>query len=115
MAMNVKQVTDALAEAFASARIVFWNDAGEDFLSLFDGEMFSPVEGVSVIRLDQTPAPRLSCESNARSPRQSSSSIRRRPSPKTRSTTGCSTFGSTPGSSTPTTPSQSFRISGSPR
>jgi hypothetical protein len=56
MAMNVKQVTDALAEAFASARIVFWNDAGEDFLSLFDGEMFSPVEGVSVIRLDQTPA-----------------------------------------------------------
>ena len=54
--MNVKQVTDALAEAFVSARIVFWNDAGKDFLSLFDGEMFSPVEGVSVIRLDQTPA-----------------------------------------------------------
>jgi uncharacterized protein (TIGR02687 family) len=54
--MNAKQVTDALAEAFASERIVFWNDAGKDFLTLFDGEMFSPVEGVSVIRLDQTPA-----------------------------------------------------------
>ena len=54
--MNVKQVTDALAEAFVSARIVFWYDAGKDFLSLFDGEMFSPVDGVSVIRLDQTPA-----------------------------------------------------------
>ena len=30
--MNVKQVTDALVEAFASERIVFWNDAAKDFL-----------------------------------------------------------------------------------
>jgi uncharacterized protein (TIGR02687 family) len=54
--MNAKQVTDALADAFATERIVFWNDAAKDFLALFDGEMFAPVEGVSVIRLDQTPA-----------------------------------------------------------
>ena len=32
--MNAKQVTDALADAFATERIVFWNDAGKDFLSL---------------------------------------------------------------------------------
>lgn len=54
--MNVKQVTDALQGIFASERIVFWNDPAKDFLSLFEGEMFSPVEGVSVIRLDETPA-----------------------------------------------------------
>jgi uncharacterized protein (TIGR02687 family) len=54
--MNVKQVTDSLAAIFATQRIVFWNDPAKDFLSLFDGEMFSPVEGVQVLRLDQMPA-----------------------------------------------------------
>ena len=53
---SVAVVSSRNLEAFASAGIVFWNDAGKDFLSLFDGEMFSPVDGVSVIRLDQTPA-----------------------------------------------------------
>ncbi len=54
--MNIAQVTDALTKIFASERIVFWNDPAKDFLSLFDDELAAPVEGVSVIRLDQIPA-----------------------------------------------------------
>ena len=54
--MDTKQVTEALKKLFDEERIVFWNDPDKDFLELFAGKMFSPVDGVSVIRLDQTPA-----------------------------------------------------------
>jgi uncharacterized protein (TIGR02687 family) len=54
--MDTKQVTEALAKLFEEQRIVFWNDPEKDFFDLITGKMFSPVDGVSVIRLDQTPA-----------------------------------------------------------
>jgi uncharacterized protein (TIGR02687 family) len=54
--MDTKQVTEALAKLFEEQRIVFWNDPDKDFFDLITGKMFSPVDGVSVIRLDQTPA-----------------------------------------------------------
>ena len=54
--MDTKQVTEALAKLFEEERVVFWNDPDKDFFDLITGKMFSPVDGVSVIRLDQTPA-----------------------------------------------------------
>ena len=45
--MNTQQVTESLQTIFASERIVFWNDPNNNFLSLFDNEMFSPVENVT--------------------------------------------------------------------
>jgi len=54
--MDTKQVTEALAKLFEEERVVFWNDPDKDFFEMFTGKMFSPVDGVSVIRLDQTPA-----------------------------------------------------------
>ena len=54
--MDTKQVTEALAKLFEEERVVFWNDPDKDFFEMITGKMFSPVDGVSVIRLDQTPA-----------------------------------------------------------
>ena len=54
--MDTKQVTEALSKLFEEERVVFWNDPDKDFFEMFTGKMFSPVDGVTVIRLDQTPA-----------------------------------------------------------
>jgi uncharacterized protein (TIGR02687 family) len=54
--MDTKQVTEALKKLFDEERIVFWNDPDKDFFEMITGKMFSPVDGVTVIRLDQTPA-----------------------------------------------------------
>ena len=52
--MDAKQVIDALKKLFETERIVFWNDYDKDFIELITGKMFSPLENVSVIRLDHS-------------------------------------------------------------
>lgn len=52
--MDTKQVNDALDKLFQQERIVFWNDPDREFVSYLTGSLFSPIEGVKVIRLDQT-------------------------------------------------------------
>ena len=52
--MDTKQVNDALDKLFQQERIVFWNDPDREFVGYLTGSLFSPVEGVKVIRLDQT-------------------------------------------------------------
>lgn len=52
--MDTKQVNDALEKLFQQERIVFWNDPDREFVSYLKGSLFSPIEGVKVIRLDQT-------------------------------------------------------------
>lgn len=54
--MDTKQVNDALDKLFQQERIVFWNDPNREFVGYLTGSLFSPVEGVKVIRLDQTGA-----------------------------------------------------------
>lgn len=53
--MQTNQLTDALARLFdqEEVRIVFWNDPEQEFLSYFEGQLFSPLNEVEVIRLDQ--------------------------------------------------------------
>jgi uncharacterized protein (TIGR02687 family) len=52
--MDTKQVNDALDKLFREERIVFWNDPDREFVDYLSGSLFSPVQGVNVIRLDQT-------------------------------------------------------------
>lgn len=52
--MDTKQVNDALEKLFQQERIVFWNDPDREFVDYLTGSLFSPIEGVNVIRLDQT-------------------------------------------------------------
>lgn len=54
--MDTKQVNDALEKLFREERIVFWNDPDREFVGYLTGSLFSPIEGVKVIRLDQTGA-----------------------------------------------------------
>ncbi len=56
--MDTKQVNDALEKLFLEEdqRIVFWNDPDKEFADYMSEQLFSPVEGVQVIRLDQTSA-----------------------------------------------------------
>ncbi len=56
--MDTKQVNDALEKLFLeeNERIVFWNDPDKEFVDYATGQFFSPVEGVQVIRLDDTSA-----------------------------------------------------------
>lgn len=54
--MDTKQVNDALDKLFQQERIVFWNDPDREFVGYLTGSLFSPIEGVKVIRLDQTGA-----------------------------------------------------------
>ena len=54
--MDTKQVNDALEKLFHEERIVFWNDPEREFVEYLTGQLFSPVAGVQVIRLDQTGA-----------------------------------------------------------
>ena len=54
--MDTKQVNDALEKLFQGERIVFWNDPDREFVGYLTGQLFSPIEGVRVIRLDQTGA-----------------------------------------------------------
>ena len=54
--MDTKQVNDALDKLFREERIVFWNDPEKEFASYLTGQLFSPIEGVKVIRLDKTGA-----------------------------------------------------------
>jgi uncharacterized protein (TIGR02687 family) len=54
--MDTKQVNDALDKLFREERIVFWNDPDREFVGYFTGQLFSPIDGVKVIRLDQTGA-----------------------------------------------------------
>ena len=54
--MDTKQVNDALDKLFQGERIVFWNDPDREFVGYLTGQLFSPIEGVKVIRLDQTGA-----------------------------------------------------------
>ena len=54
--MDTKQVNDALEKLFQEERIVFWNDPDREFVGYLTGSLFSPIEGVNVIRLDQTGA-----------------------------------------------------------
>ncbi len=54
--MDTKQVSDALEKLFQEERIVFWNDPEKEFVEYLSGQLFSPVAGVEVIRLDQTGA-----------------------------------------------------------
>ena len=54
--MDTKQVNDALEKLFREERIVFWNDPDKEFVDYLTEQLFSPVEGVTVIRLDQTSA-----------------------------------------------------------
>lgn len=54
--MDTKQVNDALDKLFQQERIVFWNDPNREFVGYLTGSLFSPVEGVKVIRLDETGA-----------------------------------------------------------
>jgi uncharacterized protein (TIGR02687 family) len=51
--MDTKQVNDALDKLFQQERIVFWNDPDREFVHYLTSQLFSPVEGVKVIRLDQ--------------------------------------------------------------
>ncbi len=51
--MDTKQVNDALEKLFQQQRIVFWNDPDREFVGYLSQSIFSPVEGVKVIRLDQ--------------------------------------------------------------
>ena len=52
--MDTKQVNDALEKLFREERIVFWNDPDREFVGYLTGSLFSPIEGVNVIRLDQS-------------------------------------------------------------
>jgi uncharacterized protein (TIGR02687 family) len=52
--MDTKQVNDALDKLFREERIIFWNDPDREFVDYLSGSLFSPVQGVNVIRLDQT-------------------------------------------------------------
>jgi hypothetical protein len=52
--MDTKQVNDALDKLFREERIVFWNDPDREFVDYLTGQLFSPIAGVKVIRLDQT-------------------------------------------------------------
>jgi len=52
--MDTNQVNDALDKLFREERIVFWNDPDREFVDYLSGSLFSPVQGVNVIRLDQT-------------------------------------------------------------
>ncbi len=52
--MDTRQVNDALDKLFREERIVFWNDPEQEFVGYLTGSLFSPVQGVQVIRLDQT-------------------------------------------------------------
>jgi uncharacterized protein (TIGR02687 family) len=54
--MDTKQVNDALDKLFQEERIVFWNDPDREFVDYLTGQLFSPIAGVKVIRLDQTGA-----------------------------------------------------------
>lgn len=54
--MDTKQVNDALDKLFREERIVFWNDPDREFVGYLTGQLFSPIDGVKVIRLDQTGA-----------------------------------------------------------
>ncbi|MDA1348822.1 MAG: BREX-1 system phosphatase PglZ type A, partial [Chloroflexi bacterium] len=54
--MDTRQVNDALDKLFQEERIVFWNDPDKEFLAYMDEQLFSPIEGVKVLRLDQTGA-----------------------------------------------------------
>jgi uncharacterized protein (TIGR02687 family) len=54
--MDTKQVNDALDKLFQQQRIIFWNDPDREFVEYLSGSIFAPVEGVKVIRLDQTGA-----------------------------------------------------------
>jgi len=54
--MDTKQVNDALDKLFREERIVFWNDPDREFIGYLTGQLFSPIDGVKVIRLDQTGA-----------------------------------------------------------
>lgn len=51
--MDTKQVNDALDKLFQQERIVFWNDPDREFVGYLTGSLFSPIEDVNVIRLDQ--------------------------------------------------------------
>ncbi|WP_164102238.1 BREX-1 system phosphatase PglZ type A [Candidatus Laterigemmans baculatus] len=53
--MDTKQLTDALERLFdeEGERIVFWNDPEKEFLNFFEGQLFSPLANVEVVRLDQ--------------------------------------------------------------
>jgi uncharacterized protein (TIGR02687 family) len=53
--MDTKQLTDALGRLFdeEGERIVFWNDPEKEFLNFFEGQLFSPLANVEVVRLDQ--------------------------------------------------------------
>ncbi len=52
--MDTKQVNDALDKLFREERIVFWNDPDREFVGYLTSQLFSPIDGVKVIRLDQT-------------------------------------------------------------
>lgn len=56
--MDTKQVNNALEKLFLeeAERIIFWNDPDKEFTDYVSGQLFSPVEGVQVIRSDQTSA-----------------------------------------------------------
>lgn len=54
--MDTKQVNDALDKLFQQQRIIFWNDPDHEFVDYLSESIFAPVEGVQVIRLDQTGA-----------------------------------------------------------
>ena len=56
--MDTKQIRATLDRVFneEKARIVFWNDPEKEFLTLFQGQLFSPIDGVEVIQLDQISA-----------------------------------------------------------
>ncbi len=54
--MDTKQVNDALDKLFREERIVFWNDPDKEFVGYLTGQLFSPIDGVQVIRLDRTGA-----------------------------------------------------------
>lgn len=51
--MDTKQVNEALEKLFQQERIIFWNDPEKEFVGYFTGSLFSPVQGVNIIRLDQ--------------------------------------------------------------
>ena len=56
--MDTKQLNDTLDKLFSekSHHIVFWNDPEQEFLSFINELPLFFIEGVQVIRLDQTAA-----------------------------------------------------------
>jgi uncharacterized protein (TIGR02687 family) len=56
--MDTKQLNDALNELFdeKNHRVIFWNDPGQDFLSIIDDQSLALADGVELIRLDQAGA-----------------------------------------------------------